>query len=185
MPFRRWGAALVMLLAGTASACSDPPAKITIPEPGVQARRLTLPFDAYNFSPAEVMTLDVAEDLLVRDCMKGRGLAWRALPGPAESESAPPHLRRYGVIEARTAGLFGYHPPPDRPGVAARKADALARLAGATPYVREAARKCLGQARDHLGAGTPKADAAFFNKTIFATFDASQRDERVTRAFGG
>ncbi|MFI6389950.1 hypothetical protein [Nonomuraea sp. NPDC050540] len=50
--------------------------------------------------------------------------------------------------------------------------------------MREAAKKCLGQARDHLGAGAAKADAAFFNKTIFATFEASQRDERVTRAFG-
>ncbi|MFI6532913.1 hypothetical protein ACIBHY_10720 [Nonomuraea sp. NPDC050547] len=103
MSFRRWGAALVLLLAGTASACSDPPAKITIPEPGAQARRLTLPFDAYNFSPAELMTLDVAEDLLVRDCMKSRAWSGGALPGPADSESAPPHRRRTCVRPPRSA----------------------------------------------------------------------------------
>ncbi|MFI9561489.1 hypothetical protein [Nonomuraea endophytica] len=134
--------------------------------------------------PAEIMTLEVADDFLVRDCMRQRGFAWEALPGPAESEIAPPHRRRYGVVEPRVADVFGYHFPADRPAVAAYKSrDLKARIAGALPKVRDAARECLDQARNRLGAGIPKADGAFFNKTIFAAFDASQRDKKVTQVF--
>ncbi|GAA3690595.1 hypothetical protein GCM10022224_065050 [Nonomuraea antimicrobica] len=202
MPFRRCGTALALtLLAGAASACSatqadspltsskpsqssTQPGKVAaVPEPGAAARRLVFPFDAYNFSPAEVMTREVAEDLLVRDCMKDLGLAWQALPGPAESENDPPHRRRYGVIEPQIADVFGYHAPPQRPAVIARKTQDLARITAAPPNTREAAGRCLDRARDDMTTGAPKADAAFFNKTIFATFDASQRDGKVTQAF--
>ncbi|MFI6908863.1 hypothetical protein ACIBKY_46905 [Nonomuraea sp. NPDC050394] len=190
MPIRRWGMALV-LLVGAASGCSPTetetpskgPQEIAVPEPDPQVRQLTIPFDAYNFSPAEDMTLDVAEDVVVRDCMNARGLAWQALPGPGESEIEPPHRRRYGVIESRVADVFGYHAPPYRPAVAARGVKALARVTGAPPGVREAAKACLKQARASMYGGAQKADAAFFNKVIFATFDAAQRDRRVTRAF--
>ncbi|MFI6291202.1 hypothetical protein ACIBEJ_06415 [Nonomuraea sp. NPDC050790] len=179
------------LAAGAACACSSTPAstqgghprEMVVPEAGALAQRLRLPFDAYNFSPAEVMTLDVAEDLLVRDCMRALGRSWQALPGPAESESAPPHRRRYGVIEPRIADVFGYHPPPDRPAVMARKTTALARIRESPLNVREDAERCLGQARTRMSAGAPKADAAFFNKAIFAAFDASQRDEKVAQVF--
>ncbi|MFE0149078.1 hypothetical protein ACFWY5_18155 [Nonomuraea sp. NPDC059007] len=193
-PLRRWSISLASaFLAGAVPACSAapaapaaPPARshtAAVPAPGEQARRLTLPFDAYDFSPAENMTLEVAEDLLVRDCLRARGMAWHVLPAPAGSESEPPHRRRYGVIEREIADVFGYHTPPDRPVVAARKQHDLARTAQASPTVRKAADRCLDRARDHLSAGAPNADAGFFNKTIFASFDASQRDEKVTRAF--
>ncbi|MFE0151077.1 hypothetical protein ACFWY5_28310 [Nonomuraea sp. NPDC059007] len=189
-PVRRWSTTLA-LIAGAVCACSTTPAstqarhpqEVVAPEAGAQAQRLRLPFDAYNFSPAEVMTLDVAEDLLVRDCMHALGRSWQALPGPAEKESAPPHRRRYGVIEPRIADVFGYHAPPDRPAVIARKTNDLARTTESPPNVREAAKRCLGQARTRMSAGAPQADAAFFNRTIFATFDASQRDVKVTQAF--
>ncbi|MFI6908313.1 hypothetical protein ACIBKY_44125 [Nonomuraea sp. NPDC050394] len=191
-PLRRWSIAPASaFLAGAVAACSAAPVAIsparphtaTAPEGGEQARRLTLPFDAYDFSPAENMTLEVAEDLLVRDCLRARGMAWHVLPGPADSESEPPHRRRYGILEPEMADVFGYHTPPDRPAVAARKENDLARMTQASPDVREAAERCLDRARDHMSAGAPKADASFFNKTIFASFDASQRDEQVRRAF--
>ncbi|MFB9966406.1 hypothetical protein [Sinosporangium siamense] len=192
MPIRRWRTISVLVfLAGAASGCAetqaDAPSKhlreVAVPEPGRQARQLTLPFDAYNFSPAEVITLEVAEDLLVRDCMRGLGLDWRTLPGPAESESAPPHRRRYGVIESEMADVFGYHLPPDRPAVAAHKANHRVRMEAAPPKVRDAAKRCRDQARARMVTGPAKADAAFFNEIIFTTFDASQRDGKVTRVF--
>ncbi|MFI6538685.1 hypothetical protein ACIBHY_39970 [Nonomuraea sp. NPDC050547] len=191
-PLRRWSIALASaLLAGAVPACTAaPPATLpppshaaAVPEPGEQARRLTLPFDAYDVSPAENMTLEVAEDLLVGDCLRARGMRWQALDTPADSQSEPPHRRRYGIIEHAIADAFGYHTPPDHPAVAARKQNDLARTTQAPPDVRAAAERCLGQARDHLSAGTPKADAGFFNKIIFASFDASQHDEKVKRAF--
>jgi hypothetical protein len=98
-------------------------------------RRLVLPFDTYNFSPAEIMALEVADDLLVGDCMRAHGLAWQPLPVPADSESAPPHRRRYGIVESRIADAFGYHAPPQRAAVAARQAQDLARRAAAPPKV--------------------------------------------------
>ncbi|GAA0933775.1 hypothetical protein GCM10009560_40280 [Nonomuraea longicatena] len=193
MPLRRWGTALTLtLLAGAASACSVPqertppaaPVQLAVPEPGEEARRLMVPFDAYNFSPAEIMTLEVAEDLLIRDCMQGRGLTWQALPGPPANESAPPNRRRYGVIEPRIVDVYGYRPPPDRPAVLARKTnDLAARITAAPPEVKKAAKRCLDQARDKLADGAPKADAGFFSRTIFASFDASKRDKKVVQAF--
>ncbi|MFI6904618.1 hypothetical protein ACIBKY_25380 [Nonomuraea sp. NPDC050394] len=189
MSLRRWRAvSALVLLAGAACACSAkqagaPPKlqpRVAVPE----ARRLVLPFDAYNFSPAEIMTLEVADDLLVGDCMRERGFAWQALPGPAESEIAPPHRRRYGVIEPEVADVFGYHFPADRPAVAAYKSrDLETRITGAPPKVRDAAGECLDRARDRLTARVPEADGAFFSETIYSAFDASQRDEKVTRAF--
>ncbi|WP_343955121.1 hypothetical protein [Nonomuraea longicatena] len=177
------------LLAGAASACTatqaeapPKPPQSWLP-PGEEARRLTLPFDVYNFSPAEVMTREVAEDFLVRDCMRARGQAWEALPGPADSESAPPHRRRYGVIEPQVAAVFGYHTAPQSPGVTARKTKDLDRASAAPPNVQQAVGQCLSQARADMVKGAPKADAAFFNKVIFASFDASQRDEQVVRVF--
>jgi hypothetical protein len=186
MPLRRFCTALTMaLLAGAAAACTATQAETPTkpPQSGEEARLLTLPFDAYNFSPAEVMTREVAEDFVVRDCMRDRGLAWEALPGPADSESAPPHRRRYGVIEPQVAAVFGYHMAPQGPGVTERKTKDLARASAASPNVQQAVGQCLSQARADMVKGAPKADAAFFNKAIFASFDASQRDEQVVRVF--
>ncbi|GAA0938073.1 hypothetical protein [Nonomuraea longicatena] len=81
MPIRRRGGGLAPRRSGL--SLFHAPCSRTVPEPGAGAQRLLLLFDAYNFSPAEAMTLDVAEDLLVRDCMLRRGLAWQALPAPA------------------------------------------------------------------------------------------------------
>jgi hypothetical protein len=190
MPLRRWGAALAFL-AGAATACSgarpaEPskvPQEFTVPNFGLEAKRLVFPFDAYKFSPAETMTLEVADDLLVRDCMRARDLAWTALPGPPDSESEPPHRRRYGVIEPALAGVFGYHVAPDRPAVATRKKDDVTRRENASAKVQEAADQCLDQTQEKIAAGVPEADAAFFNERIFASFDASQRDEKVLKVF--
>ncbi|WP_345428222.1 hypothetical protein [Actinoallomurus vinaceus] len=154
-----------------------------VPEPGVEARRLTVPFDTYNFSPAEATTLDSAENLLVRDCMRGRGVTWEVPPLPVDADSAPPNRRRYGVIEPRIADLFGYHMPPDGPTVTTYKARVSAWEKGLSSKAQEAEKGCSQEAEDRLSAGTPKVNESLFNQLIFKTFDDSQHDAEVVRVF--
>ncbi|RSM90514.1 hypothetical protein DMH04_03350 [Kibdelosporangium aridum] len=178
MTVRRWAVALLAVAAAGCSASTS----ATVPEPGVEAWQLAMPFDAYNFSPAEVMTLTVAEDLLTRDCMRGKGHGWELLPRAVESDIEPPHRRRYGVIEPQIADKYGYHSAPDRPTVAARKAKQLAR-AKQTADLRGAVKDCGAQAEAVLSAGTPDVDAGRFDALIRKSFEDSQRLPEVTEVF--
>ncbi|MBN6057660.1 hypothetical protein JYK22_37405, partial [Nonomuraea sp. RK-328] len=186
---RLWGAVGVLLAAGTA-ACSTAAAtkpQVAVPPPGVEARGLSIPFDRYNFSPADVGVLEGAEELLVRDCMRRRGMAWEVLPRSAAEDVEPLNRRRYGVVEPEMARLFGYHTPPDRPTVARRAAARDSRARSLSAEERQAAYGekdgCLEQARTHLEKGTPKVDGALFNRVISETFQRSQRDPRVVQVF--
>ncbi|NUW44392.1 hypothetical protein [Nonomuraea rhodomycinica] len=194
-------AALVLVVAasGCSAATAGPPAEsraraasaMHVPPPGEEARALAVPFDAYNFSPAEIMTIEAAQDLLIRDCMRGQGMEWRLLPLPAEADVEPPNRRRYGVIEPRIARLFGYHAPPDRPSVARYDTERNDRLTRLSPAARRAAygdpggdaNGCSGEAEAHLAKDTQKVDASLFNTLVRQTFEESQRDGNVVRAF--
>ncbi|NUW35769.1 hypothetical protein HTZ77_30740 [Nonomuraea sp. SMC257] len=158
-----------------------------MPPPGVEARELSIPFDRYNFSTADISLLEGAEEILVRDCMRRRGMAWEVLPRSAAEDLEPPNRRRYGVVEPEVARLFGYHSPPDRPTVARRAAarDSRARRLSAEEQRAAYGEKdgCLEQARSHLEQGTPQVDEALFNRLISETFAQSQRDPRVVRVF--
>ncbi|WP_433177778.1 hypothetical protein [Actinoallomurus sp. CA-150999] len=149
----------------------------------MEARRLTVPFDVYAFSPADTMTLESAEALLVRDCMRGQGMTLEVPPLPVEADSEPPNRRRYGVIEPRIADLFGYHVPPDGPSVVAYKDRTNAQDKGLSPKARYAEKGCSQKAQDSLSAGTPKVDDSLFNQLIFKTFDDSQHDGQVVQVF--
>ncbi|MGW0809984.1 hypothetical protein [Nonomuraea sp. NPDC002799] len=183
MSVRSWGAVAVLLTAVT--ACSEPPPPV--PPPGVAARELTVPFDRYNFSPADISIIENAEDLLVRECMRGRGLAWETLPVAAESDLEPPNRRRYGVVEPEIARLYGYHVAPERPSVARRVAARESRAAHLPEKERQAVYDetggCLRQARDRIEQGAPQVDTALFNKLITQTFEQSRRDAKVVQIF--
>ncbi|MEU7858074.1 hypothetical protein [Nonomuraea sp. NPDC049141] len=189
MSVRLWGAVGVLLTAATA-ACSTAAAtepQVSVPPPGVEARELSIPFDRYNFSASDISTLDRAEELLVGDCMRQRGMAWKELPPSAAEDLEPQNRRRYGVVEPEIARLFGYHTPPDRPTVAQRAAarDSRARSLSAKEQRAASAEKdgCLGQARAHLEQGTPQVDEALFNRLISETFNQSQQDPKVVQVF--
>lgn len=109
---RRRVAALLAALP-LAAACSSPPPPV--PPPGEQARAISLPFDRYDFTPADLSVIERAEDLLVGDCMPSRGLAWETLPPSAEEDLEPPNRRRYGVVEPEIARRYGYHVAPRPP----------------------------------------------------------------------
>ncbi|MEV0195701.1 hypothetical protein [Nonomuraea sp. NPDC050691] len=188
-----------VVAAGCSAAATHSPSQrqavppvVSVPLPGEEARGLTVPFDAYNFSPAEIMTIEAAEDLLIRDCMRDQGMAWEVLPQARQEDVEPPHRRRYGVIEPQMAQLFGYHVPAERPSVAERRARWDVRTAKLSAQERRAAYGddtagdgggCARQARRTRLQGAPKVDSSLFNRLIEQTFEASQRDENVVRAF--
>ncbi|TMR26731.1 hypothetical protein ETD85_41515 [Nonomuraea zeae] len=169
----------------TVTACSEPPPPV--PAPGAEARELSVPFDRYNFSPADISLLESAEDLLVRDCMRGRGMAWEPLPPAVASDLEPPNRRRYGVVEPEVARLYGYHVAPDRPSVARRAAARESRAAHLPEKERQAVYDetggCLRKARDRIEQGAPQVDTALFNKLITQTFEQSRRDVKVVQTF--
>jgi hypothetical protein len=181
------GAVGVLLTAATAACSTAAATESQVPVPGVEARELSIPFDRYNFSPSDISILEGAEEFLVRDCMRQRGMAWEVLPQSAAEDLEPLNRRRYGVVESEIARLFGYHAPPDRPTVARRAAarDSRARSLSAKEQQAAYGEKggCLGQARAHLEQGTPQVDGGLFNRLISETFEQSQRDPEVVQVF--
>ncbi|MGP3976527.1 hypothetical protein ACTWQF_21460 [Streptomyces sp. 8N114] len=206
MSVRLWGPALLLAVAAVGCSASGSDSSSgpreeragggwkagTVPVPGKQAREITVPFDAYNISPAEGMRIDTAEDSLVGECMRERGMKWTVVPRPAERDIAPPNRRRYGVVEPDAARVFGYHDPQDRPSVARRNAK-LDDLEGQLSSKEQQAAYgdkskpgpggCLKKARTRMMKGAPEIKISLFNEHIKQTFDASQRDEKVKRGF--
>ncbi|MBT2423861.1 hypothetical protein J7F01_36185 [Streptomyces sp. ISL-22] len=204
MSVRLWGAALLLAVAavGCSTSGSDSPSgpqqagggweSGTVPLPGKEAREITVPFDEYNISPADAIRIDTAEDSLVGECMRERGMKWTVAPLPPERDIAPPNRRRYGVVEPDAARVFGFHNPQDRPSVARRNKELDTRGRKISPEVRRAAYGdeskpgpggCLKKARDQMMKGAPKINVSLFNKRSGQTFEASQRDAKVERVF--
>ncbi|WP_128512407.1 hypothetical protein [Streptomyces inhibens] len=109
--------AFLVLATGCSSATAEPSSRKEADVPvvssvGEEARRLVLPFDAYAISTPQIHTIESAEDLLIRDCMREHGRGWNTLPGPSGIDWAPSNRRRYGLIESEIAARFGYHLPP-------------------------------------------------------------------------
>ncbi|MFC4010018.1 hypothetical protein ACFOY2_22510 [Nonomuraea purpurea] len=188
MPVRLWGAVAVLLTVVTACSTAERTKPLVpVPAPGVEARELSIPFDRYNFSTADIMILEAAEDLLVRDCMRKRGMVWEVVPPGAADDLEPPNRRRYGVVEPEIARLYGYHVAPDRPSVARRSEARERRMKDLSAAERQAvygeAGGCLRQARGHIEQGSPQVDTALFNKLITQTFEQSRRDPKVVQVF--
>ncbi|MEU3020288.1 hypothetical protein ABZ635_23165 [Nocardiopsis sp. NPDC007018] len=151
-------------------------------------RSLTLPFDAYTLSPFEMRTLDYAEDLLVRDCMRGNGMDWRIVPAPEEEGTDPPHRGRYGVVETRVAERFGYGATPgsaDEGLVEEVRQDRLTLLATEhrAAYGAEDGAGCVEEAEAEVTEGVPDLDTDLLNSYIHAGFEASQAAPEVVGAF--
>jgi hypothetical protein len=93
-----------------------------VPQVGSEVRVLHVPLDEYKLSRLDLQTIEYAEDLLTRDCMRDAGMDWKMLPPPSNQDPDPLNRRRYGLIEPKIAALFGYHLPPLPPELRAREA---------------------------------------------------------------
>ena len=153
-----------------------------------RVRSLTLPFDEYTLSPFEMRTLDYAEDLLVRECMRRHGMDWQVLPAPEEEGTDPAHRHRYGVIESEVAEQYGYGAPPgsaDEALVEETRQDRLTLLATEhrAAHGSEGETGCLEEAAGDITAGVPDMDYGLLNSYIHASFEASRSAPPVVDAF--
>ncbi|GAA0948485.1 hypothetical protein [Nonomuraea longicatena] len=184
-------AALVLLaaplvLAGCARTPEDIAPAENPPEVSAEVRGLRVPLDDFMLSRLDIQTIEYAEDLLTRACMRGSGFGWEMLPPPARTDTDPLHRRRYGVIEPEVAGRYGYHLPPLAPDQRARE-QVWRRRDTLPPAERRAAYGhggCRDNARTRLAEGVPKLDRQRLNGFIGGTFEASQRVPAVVEVFG-
>ncbi|MFI0715007.1 hypothetical protein ACH4SK_31150 [Streptomyces inhibens] len=183
--------ALLVLATGCSSATAEPSSRKEADVPvvssvGKEARRLVLPFDAYAISTPQIHTIESAEDLLIRDCMREHGRGWKALPRPSGVDWDPSNRRRYGLIESEIAARFGYHLPPAPQELTRREAawDARKKLPEQEQlavFGKKGGGGCWKQAHESLLRGIPQSDQSLFNRRIGEEFDASRRDSEVVR----
>ncbi|AQZ62067.1 unnamed protein product [[Actinomadura] parvosata subsp. kistnae] len=158
-------------------------------EASAEARALRVPLDDFTLSRLDIHTIEYAEDLLTRACMRGRGFDWELLPPPARTDTDPLHRRRYGVIEPEVAERYGYHVPPPAPDQQAReqvwrRREALPPAEQRAAYGPDGQGGCRETARTRLAQGIPAVDQQQLNGYIGDTFEASQRVPAVVAAFG-
>ncbi|MFI2264128.1 hypothetical protein [Streptomyces tubercidicus] len=181
--------ALLALVTGCSSGVEPSPPRHSTRPPAAppaseEVRRLVLPFDAYALSAPDVHTIEAAEDILIRDCMRGQGKSWTALPQPGAVDPDPPQRRRYGVIEPDVARRFGYHLPPAPPETARRDAiwrarEKMPRAAQLAAYGKDGVSGCWKRAHTHLLRGVPKGGTALLNRRTRDEFTASQQQRTV------
>lgn len=161
---------------------------------------LNLPVEQYLFSTAELKNLQVAQNSLVVDCMKGFDLNYKvSSPGPA---LGPRSLmdRRYGLTDEKTAAAFGYHlgkldPRKQKPPVnqSPPDGDTLAALTGKSDNARTSGLLINGKSVPPGGCNR-EAEQAIFGKDKAAndefpqdlnvkSFFATKSSPPVRRAF--
>lgn len=179
-----------MLSLALAGCSTEPQAPVQhVPEASAEARALHVPFDDYTLSTLDMQTIEYAEDLLIRDCMRGRGLEWEMLPPPASQDPNPLNRRRYGLIEPELATRYGYHLPPQVPELTARdevweRRDRLPRAERDAAYGDDGQGGCTAQARGHLRKDIPNFNDQYrLNDFATADFAASQKDPEVVRVY--
>ena len=181
-------AAGTITLADRFEVAAAPPAVGEV-RPVHSAMDITLPFDRYQHSTADLTTIDRATAVLARRCLNDFGQAWSPPdppPLPASTGSS-----RYGLVDRDRAARSGYHPvddaprqPEDRPE-ATPEAMMIYTGKGTTSIggKRIPEGGCLGQARRELERGVPAAiPAAELIRLDQETFEQAQRDDRVRQA---
>ncbi|TWV56355.1 hypothetical protein FRZ03_04485 [Streptomyces misionensis] len=183
------GACALLVGCGPPDAPGPTASAVTAgPVASAQARALLLPYDRYEMTPADVLTVEAAEDALMVPCMRAQGRTWKPLPRAADAD--PPNRSRYGVIEPGVAERYGYHQPPPPPGVARRTAAENARNAELTQADADAAfgratghsssvDGCWKTAHDRLRRHVPASDHALLDELTLRSFETSLKEPRV------
>jgi hypothetical protein len=160
-----------------------------LPPVGAEVRDLGVPFDEYELSRVELQTVEYAEDLLTRDCMRRLGMDWKMLPPPVIQDPDPLNRRRYGLIEPEIATRFGYHLPPSPPELTARESvwaqrDRLPPAQRRAAYGDDNKGGCRAEARGHLRKDIPDIDQSRLYDFSVEAFKASLADPEVVNVFG-
>lgn len=182
---------IVVLVLCTVGCTTEPPTadQKNVPEVGVEVRALRVPLDEYKLSRLDLQTIEYAEDLLTRDCMRDLDMDWKMLPPPSHQDPDPLNRRRYGLIEAEVATRFGYHLPPLSPELTARELvwaqrDRLPPAERRAAYGDDGKGGCRAEARDHLRNGIPDLNQSRLHDFSAGAFKASREDPEVVKVFG-
>lgn len=185
---RNTAALTLLLLATTAYTAAEHEPTPTPHSPPVsrQARQLRLPLDSYAPSVAETHLVEDAQDILIRRCMKDRGMDWKSLPSVDAQDAEPPNLRRYGADEAE-ALRNGYSPSPEAPSVVRRNRawdarEALPAEVQRAAYGPSGEGGCLKTAQHQLVGDTPPLDFHAFNQLTGTALENSRRTPEVRDA---
>lgn len=149
---------------------------------------VALPFDAYRLSTLDIHTVEAAEDVLVRACMRTRGMDWETLPLPSAADAEPPNARRYGLIDPAAAARYGYHLPP--PSTAEARRQAIWAKRGRLPARQRLAAfgkggtsgGCWGRAHARLLRGVSLDRLSQLDRYAMKTFAAARRTHQVAAA---
>jgi hypothetical protein len=180
-----------MLIFCTVGCTAQPLAadQKNVPEVGEEARALRVPLDEYKLSTLDFQTIEYAEDLLTRHCMRNLGMDWKMLPPPSNQDPDPLNRRRYGLIEPEIAKHFGYHLPPPPAELTAHES-VWAQRGRLPPAERRAAYGddgqggCRAEARDHLRKNIPDLNQSHLHGFSAEAFRASLEDPAVVKVFG-
>ncbi|MET8831724.1 hypothetical protein ABZX40_38315 [Streptomyces sp. NPDC004610] len=191
------GVALALTLGVTITVSGNTPAKapatrMTQTPPRTddsQPRGFLLPFDAYEFTALDAHTIESAEDVLIRGCMRELGFDWEVLPLPSVQHADPPNFRRYGLTDA-DAARYGYHLPPPTSVQERREAvwDARDELPPdellAAFGENRATGGCWGEAHAQLQRGLTSGDMSLLAQYSSQAFDEARRAPEVVTTIG-
>lgn len=182
--------ALLLLTTAACTAAEHEPAPAPHSPPvSRQARQLRLPLDAYASTVAETHLVEDAQEILMRRCMKDRGMEWKTLPRVADQDTESPNLRRYGADEAE-AVRHGYHPRPDPPSVIRRSRawdarETLPAVVRRAAYGPSGKGGCLKATDRQLVGDTAPPDYHAFNQLTGTALETSRRTPEVRDALRG
>ncbi|WP_431681342.1 hypothetical protein [Kitasatospora sp. KL5] len=219
---------LPLVLAGCASTTGPNPGDAAPPSPRASVQTASappvvaetpqldsanakpMPLDPYLLAPAQLATVEKAQQKLIVDCMAGFGLTYAPPTGSrSHRDSDAPTTRvdaRYGHQSAALMAVWGYHPEGGVPaGASARPsgpsfspetelvlrgtADPAARAGagGQTVNGRKVPeRGCIGEAVKELtGAADGEiGNPQFADDVKFTTLEQSRNDPRTQAVFG-
>lgn len=158
-----------------------------LPEPTGLALGIDLPFDRYEMQLGEYNKISNAQDVLTRDCMRGKHLSWPLITRPTTVPDLR-NRRRYGVIEPQVAQQYGYHNGQKLTNPHSTDAQEDARERSLTEKQREGALthgagcafKAIAEVRD---APRESVDLDTFNSLGSIAMKDSMKDPAVVRAF--
>lgn len=155
---------------------------------------LALPAERYVANPDETRLLDRARLRLVQGCMTRFGFRYEVALPPAAAGFQNQLDRRYGITDPRAAAVDGYgagaHDPsrrarPPRPHLGPEGETALFGKGRSIVHgVTVPTGGCVGEANGILAAsGPPVTNPSLGQDLSTESFQRSQRDSRVLRAF--
>jgi hypothetical protein len=189
--------AIVVALTAGCSATEEPRTNSSPAEPVVAAVPVLtsgdarLPLRDYLLSPKQIRQIDRARLTLIDRCMQTFGFRYQ-LEVPDLRDDGASLGRRYGITDPKSAAENGYQADPGSRPVQPKKPELTpeentALFGGGQSMIKGVkvpVGGCLDEANRGLDAKAPPgADINLGQRLMLESFERSQRDSRVTKAF--